>query len=203
MKCSQWMKRCSVFSVMCVALGLLASKEVSAAMLEAHWTGAGDGSSYDDPDNWDDAGGVPLTVVPVNAGSDTWKVFIPTGTVHFNHVDPADPAKTFDVWQLSLGSNATLVADPGRKLNVQDKADIAGRVYTSAGLFTAGATVGLPPSPVSMFTGNKVTLGVENGGTLQVLSGTAYDSRGADPSAVVLSSDGAGSSLDLSTVQED
>jgi PEP-CTERM motif len=141
----------------CVLLGaLLLTQRADAAVVNANWTGGGDGSSYSDGLNWD------IGVVPIDNLADTYVVNIPANqAVTFNV-----PTAANTVFQLTLGSSATLTINPGRDLAVTDAADIAGLVSTSNGAFTAN-------SVASQFSGNASRI-LASGGAGVIVNAASY-----------------------------
>ncbi|MCK5000653.1 MAG: hypothetical protein KAS23_14015, partial [Anaerohalosphaera sp.] len=158
------------------------SSQVMAAHYLATWTNGNATGIWSDTANWD------IGVVPVD-GTDTFDVLIPTGfTVYFD-IDPVS-----SVTDLELAAGSTLVIDPGHSLTVIDDAVISGKVIsTGAGTVFdcagAGAAFG-------------------DGAQLDASGGASIDSTAVDYTSNILSSnitlfsvDGAGSQLDLSSLQ--
>jgi len=155
----------------------------SAALVDATWTGGAATSSYANPANWD------LGQTPVN-GADTYNVFIPASvSVEFD-VDGAH-----EVTDLTLGTGSTLSIAPGEALTVLDDARISGVVTTIGGTFAA-------PGPGAQFLNNGARLYVSGAGTISAgaLSYTATLSDYRN-NLTLLSANGAGSSLNLASVQ--
>jgi len=161
---------------------LLACLADANGQTPATWTGGGGDSSYNNPANWD------IAVVPIDAGGTTYAVTIPASTAVQFDVS----GTTNQVTQLNLGSGSTLTVNSGRQLTVVDEAAIYGLVTTDNGTFLAEA-------PAARFPSNAATLAVSGGGHIAVAA-TSYDARGISGTATLLSAQGAGSLLDLSSL---
>jgi hypothetical protein len=162
---------------------LLLAAADAGALTTATWTGGAGTTSYNNPANWD------TPDVPVNTLTETYAVVIPGGvTVEF------DVPGVQEVTDFQLGSDATLVVNPGRSLTVLDFAEVYGRVTTDNGTFDA-------PAPAAQFPGNEARAHVSGGGAIAIAapsySSTGLSSRGT---YAILSADGAGSVLDLSSL---
>ncbi|MBN2378107.1 MAG: PEP-CTERM sorting domain-containing protein [Sedimentisphaerales bacterium] len=166
----------------------------TGAQKEATWTGGGGDNSYDNPDNWDiDGAGNPGSEVPINNGTDTYKVIIPASvTVNFDVADPGSGTNTVDEFALGAGSVFTVQAS--LDLDVIGAADVGGLInVNNEGIFNA-------PSAASNFTGNSARILVQGSGvTTATLGAGTYDSRGVN-SGTILLADGTSSTLDLSKV---
>ncbi|MCA9284398.1 MAG: hypothetical protein KDA22_04235, partial [Phycisphaerales bacterium] len=146
------------------------------------WTGAGDGTSWSDPNNWDPA------VVPDN-GAATYNVTLDlTGNVFLD----LDIACTID--DLILGANHTLKINPGHSLTVLDDAFLDGAIEVQNASFLAA-------SPGASFgSANRSRLLAQGGGLIRI-GATNYSSSGLVGTATLFSAHGAGSMIDLSTLQ--
>ncbi|MGB2821439.1 MAG: hypothetical protein WBF17_10685, partial [Phycisphaerae bacterium] len=167
-----------------VALGLLSAGRapvIEAASIEATWTGGAGTTSYDTPGNWN------VGEVPINDGN-TYDVII-DGAVIINYdVDPVS-----SVTDLSLGASSSLIVDPGTNLSVLDDARIAGIITVQGATFTAAAGG-------AQFTDNRGRLSVTGSGTL-AMAATQYSPTAlGSQNVTLLSADGAGSLLDLSSL---
>ncbi len=171
--------------VLCCALVAVMGLASSALALQktAVWVGAaggGDGTSYNDPLNWN------IGEVPAN-GVDTYVVDIPGGvTVNYNNV----AAGTVD--QLTLAAGSTLNIDSARSLSVLDAATIGGIVTTTSGTFDA-------PHAASSFTGNTAKVIVNGTGNVTI-GAASYTSTGIS-SGNIISADGTGSQVNLANLQ--
>ncbi len=169
-------------SCACLLLGAsLICSQASAAVFNANWTGGGDGVSYNDPLNWD------IGVVPIDTLVDTYVVNI-----------PASKSVTFDVptvgntvYQLTLGSGATLTVNPGRDLAVTDSANIAGLLTTSNGTFTAS-------SAASQLSGTASRI-IASGGATVVVNAASYTNTSLASGDLISATD-PGTMLDLSSI---
>ena len=170
-------------SCACLLLGAsLICSQASAAVFNANWTGGGDGVSYNDPLNWD------IGVVPIDTLVDTYVVNI-----------PASKSVTFDVptvgntvYQLTLGSGATLTVNPGRDLAVTDSANIAGLLTTSNGTFTAS-------SAASQLSGTASRI-IASGGATVVVNAASYTNTSLASGDLISATDPAHRSIDLSGI---
>jgi len=167
-----------------VALGLLSAGRapvVEAASIEATWTGGAGTTSYDTAGNWN------VGEVPINDGN-TYDVII-DGAVTVNYdVDPVS-----SVTDLSLGASSSLIVDPGTNLSVLDDARIAGIITVQGGTFTAGGGG-------AQFTDNRGRLAVTGAGTLAMAATQYSPTTLGNLNVTLLSADGAGSLLDLSSL---
>ncbi len=145
------------------------------------WNGDGDGVSYSDPDNWD------IDEVPINDGTHTYNVVIGSSVAVTFDVGSADV-----VTDLSLGGGSTLTINSGKSLTVLDDADIYGYITTDNGAFTAIAAA-------ARFPGNAARLNVSGGGTIGI-GATTYSSTGLPNNYTLMSAQGAGSMLNLSSL---
>ncbi|QDS99893.1 beta strand repeat-containing protein [Adhaeretor mobilis] len=169
-----------------VLLALLISlPSVAAAQVTALWTGSGDGSSYNDPANWD------INLVPINGlnGADTYEVVIPGSQSVLFDV----PGTGHQVFQLSVGSSSDFQVNSGRDIEVQDEASILGRVIADGGTFSA-------PSNASIFPGSAARATVLDSGQL-TLAATSYWATGLASNQTLFLADGSGSLLDLSSLE--
>ena len=147
------------------------------------WTGTAVGTSYSNADNWDPA------LVPLDGGGNTYRAVIPTGQdVHF---DVSGTTNALTALQLDAGT--TLTINPGRALTVLDEAAIRGIISAPGGTLTAA-------SGASQLIGNAAQLSATGGGKI-TLAANAYDTRGVPGTADILYAHGAGSLIDLSSVQ--
>jgi len=170
-------------AILLLGLGWLAAS--SAGQTTATWTGAAGDGLYATAGNWD------IGMVPLNDGMTTYDVVIPAAfTVYFDVDVPGT------VTDLNLAAGSTLYIDPGTSLTVLDDAHIAGVISADDGDFLALAAG-------AAFYGNQSRLGVYGGGQL-ALAATTYSSQGLtanNTTHTLFSAHGAGSVLDLSTLQ--
>ncbi len=164
-----------------------------AAGIDINWDGNtndpsapfGDNLHWSDPGNWD------LDAVPNGAIFD---VFIgqnpgfPTG-VSVEH----DRAST-SISSLLLGDGSTLRLEPGTNLQVTDTATINGFIDGQGGNLTATTNTGTTTT-----LGNRARFVATAGSVIQ-LDATSYSSVGLNDSFTLMSADGAGSLLDLSSM---
>jgi hypothetical protein len=153
----------------------------------ATWTGGAGTQNYSDPNNWS------LAVVPLNNGPNTYNVVIPgTVTVRFD-VD-SSPQNPGTVTDFSLGAASTFFVNPGHAYVVLDDAQIAGIIQGDHGTFLAEA-------PGAAFTGNRGQAFALGAGHVAIAA-TSYASTGLLLASYTLfSADGAGTVLDLSSLQ--
>lgn len=157
------------------------------------WTGAGNGIAYSDPANW-----TPLLALPpVNTGPVGFIVDIPYVAAH-SLVRFDQALGNAQINQLSLADNMTLrlqdTANTGTPnvtgLTVLNSATINGIVDADNANFTAPATVTL---------GNRARFYAANSAVVTVPA-TSYSSVGLLSEYMLMSADGAGSQLNLSSV---
>ena len=147
----------------------------------------GDNISYSDPNNWD------IQLVPVNTGGTTYVVVIPSSvTVNFDVPDPSLGVAN-EVFQITLGSSSTLRVNTGRNLKVLDEAAISGLVITDNGTFVS-------QHASANFAGNAAQMDASGGGTID-FAATSYSSASNIFTSTLLRANGAGTLLDLSSLQ--
>jgi hypothetical protein len=159
---------------------MLMTPRVDAAVVNANWSGGGDGVNYSDGLNWD------IGVVPIDNIADTYVVNIPASTAVTFDV----PTVSNTVFQLTLGSSATLTMNPGRDLTVTDSANIAGLVNSTTGVFNASAIA-------SQFTGNASRVWASGGGAVTI-NAASFVNTAQNGDLIV--ADDPGSVVDLSGV---
>ncbi len=147
------------------------------------WTGAAGDGNYSNPGNWNPQ------VVPVNVGTTTYRVLVPTGSVTLDAGAPTN----INVSEFVLGASATFRTRPGRGVVVLGVADVAGVVDTSVGgSFTAA-------SPTSTLTGTPQLLA--GGGGLVQVGGSQYSMTSVRyGNFPIFTADGTGSVLNLSSL---
>ncbi|MCC7083471.1 MAG: hypothetical protein IT427_00515, partial [Pirellulales bacterium] len=162
-------------------LATLMTSATTAALQTATYTGPNDGL-WSVPANW--SGGV----VPSNNITDTFQVIIPTNVaVRF------DIAGATDITKLTLNSGATLKPQINSDLNVLDEAGIFGILDADNGNFSAVAAN-------AALLGTSARAAAKNGSQVSI-GGTSYSATGINAYTDILSADGAGSALNLSSLQ--
>lgn len=165
------------------ALTVMMSTASLHAQTDIVWTGGAGTDSYDDALNWD------LNIVPVNNGGTTYNVVLDTtGTVFFDVDLPSE------VTDLTLGGSQIFRISRGHSLTVLDDAIINGtiRVQNSSFLATApGATFG---------DDENATLIAEGGGIIAIAA-TNYSAAALPSTQTLLEAHGAGTLIDLASVQ--
>jgi hypothetical protein len=176
----------------------MACASVQATERTIIWTGAGDGVKWSDFNNWD------LDLVPKDTAVNQFNVIIPPGwgssstAVRYDLTDAPHTIKTLD-----LGGSSWLNPVAGTDLTVTDTATLAGLLNVDGGRFTAvgaGTTLAGTTSRVYGANAAKITI-----------AAPTYSSTGlwADSGTsgvyvytyVLMTADGAGSILDLSSIQ--
>jgi hypothetical protein len=176
--------RTNARNLFCVimAAGLIVSPAVGAVKT-AEWVGGGAAGSYNDPANWD------IAEVPVDTLVDTYIVNLPGSAVTFDV-----PGLGNEVFQLNLPVGGSLVMNAGREIEVTDSAAISGVITNTAG---SGSFVA--SSVASLFGPSSARINVAGSGTVQIGATGTYSTPKFY--AAILSVDGAGSLLDLSSLQ--
>lgn len=182
-------RRAIAAAIVLSTVALLMVPMAMGAQKTATWTGGGGDGSYNNPANWDiDGAGNPGSEVPVN-GSDTYLVHISAGvTVNFDV-----PGSGHQVTQFTLPGGSILNVNSGRDLEVVDAAAVSGVVNTVGGTFLAS-------SPATTFPGNAARATVSGSGRIDI-NAPSYASTGINGSATLFSAGGAGSRLDLTSLQ--
>ncbi len=167
--------------------GLLSAQPVTA-------TWQGETGDYFDPANWDTAD------VPCNAGATTYDVVLPAGTYSVDLPATTCPGGTFccpddtrccAVDTLTAGEDVTLIVRANVDYTVDSLAEIRGFLDDRGGEFDAMSAT-LP--------GGRFNASATLGGAATV-GATSYGSTGFTSTATLLTSGGAGSALDLSSLQ--
>jgi hypothetical protein len=168
---------------------LLCASGVQAATLSSKWICGTD--NYSKATCWEPA----LAFSPYNRGTLTFSVNIPNGTgIVSMDVNVPGGLRT-EVNSFLLGEGRTFRVPAGKCYSVKGQADIYGAIHGNGGDFIA---------PVAAFLGCKAQAWVDGGGYVEIGAPT-YCATGLNAnytSYVVLSSDGAGSVLDLSRMTE-
>ena len=140
--------------------------------------------SYNDPNNWDPSGAVPL-----NAGIDHYNVIIPDGVVL-----GYDVAGASEVDGLSLGGGSTLSFVLGESLLVRSTALISGVIdaFGSGAAFRA-------PSQFATFSGHPKVF-VDSGAMVEIAASSYSYNPGINADQSILSATGTDSLLDLSSL---
>ncbi len=167
----------------------LAIGGVLAICTTAHavtWDNGAPSNNWTDANNWDpDTPGGPMN----NGGSAD--VVIPDGFLVLY-----DKAGDSEVTGFSLGNNATLrLNTPGANLTVDETADLAGIIDAQGGNFTATDD----PTTNATFDGTRARIFANNGSVVDI-DVLAYSSAGLGFSTTIMSADGVGTELDLSSV---
>lgn len=143
-----------------------------------------------DPSSYDNAGNWVINQVPVNNVTDQFNVVIPTGFAVAFDVDPASEINDFE-----LASNSSLTIPGGHSLTVLDDAEIGGSIFvnSTAAVFAAtGAGAAFAPGGARLFA--------SGGGTIDIAA-TSFTNATLGGNNVQFSADGAGTLLDLSSLQ--
>ncbi|MFO0963708.1 MAG: hypothetical protein U0625_12520 [Phycisphaerales bacterium] len=164
-------------------IAIIASTGFAApAEVAVNWTAAAGGGLYSVPGNWS------IGQAPINTKLNLYNVTInTTGTVTMDVDTPVS------VQDLILGASQTLKISRGHSFKVMDDAQINGIIDVQNSSFIAdqpGAAFGLS---------NNARLVATGGGLIRVAA-TVYASTGMN-SATLFSANGAGTLIDLSTVQ--
>ncbi len=182
----EWRIRACVGCLTLPAILLSVCGQVLADPVDATWTGGAGTSNYSDDANWD-TGVVPLNDI------DTYNVFIlGSATVLFDVDDPGT------VTDFSLSTDSTFTVNPGHSLTVLDDATIGG-LLSANGTGTAFSAT----AAGAAFSGNKARLSASGGAAIS-LGATSYSTTGWSSyggNYLVLSVDGLGSALNLSSLQ--
>jgi hypothetical protein len=152
----------------------------------ATWTGGAGTQNYSDPNNWS------IGLVPLNNGPNTYSVVIPGSvTVRFD-VD-SSPQSPGTVTDFSLAAVSTFIVNPGHAYVVLDDAQIAGVIQGDHGTFLAEAAG-------AAFTGNRGQAFALGAGYVSIAA-TTYSATGLAGNYTLFSADGAGTGLNLATLQ--
>ena len=158
------------------------SSPVMAIHYTATWTNADSTEKWSDPNNWD------IGVVPINL-TDTFDVVIPTGfTVYFDIDSPSS------VTDFEIALYSTLVINPGHSLTVSDDAVINGKIVAE------GNSTAFVASAQGAALGDAAQFYATGGASIGSAA-VDYTSNILNSSITLFSADGAGSQLDLSSLQ--
>lgn len=155
---------------------------VSAQVL-ATWTGAGDGSSYSDPNNWSNG------VVPINSGTTTYNVLVPN-----NHNIVFDVAGSIS--GISYGTGGSITLGNGVAFNVNSVASLGSNIFAD------GAGTSFTATGVGVSLNNSIRSIATNGAEINY-SATQYI-KSASGTSVAFHASGAGSTINasqLSTIE--
>ncbi len=159
----------------------LIAATAKAVEIDAMWqVGSGNWST---DTNWD------CVCVPCNDKFVEYNVTIPpgAGVVTFSIAN-------CEIKRLTLGAGSTLRLMPGSSLTVLEDAAIGGLIDACGGDFTA-----IHPTLVS-FSGNQSRVLAKDGSMVQIAA-NAYSSAGMPFNATIMSADGVGTLLDLSSLK--